>query len=85
MEKEKKYFQKVKKKDIIKDIGKMDIIKVKGFYNGEMDQNIKENLLMVRNKDLVFIHFLMEIFMKGIGLMVSNKGKGLFIGKIDRL
>lgn len=63
----------------------MDIIKVKGFYNGEMDQNIKENLLMVRNKDLVFIHFLMEIFMKGIGLMVSNKGKGLFIGKIDRL
>lgn len=63
----------------------MDIIKVKVFYNGEMDQNIKENLLMVRNKDLVFIHFLMEIFMKGIGLMVSNKGKGLFIGKIDRL
>ena len=63
----------------------MDIIKVKGFYNGEMDQNIKENLLMVRNKDLVFIHFLMGIFMKGIGLKVSNKDKGLFIKKIDRL
>ena len=62
----------------------MDIIKVKGLYNGEMDQNIKESLLMERNKVFVLILFLMEIIMKDFGLMENNKDKELFIEKIDR-
>lgn len=84
MGKEKSYFQILKKNVIIKENGKMGIIKVKELQNGGMDQNIKENLLMGRNKDMEFILFLMEIIMKDLGLMENNKDKEQFIERIDK-
>lgn len=84
MEKVKYYSQILKRKFIIKEVGKMEIFKVKELYNGEMDQNIKEILLMERNKDMEFILFLMVIIMKDSGLMENNKDKELYIEKINK-
>lgn len=44
---------------------------------GKMGKNIKELILMVRNRVLGFISFLMGKFMKVIGKMVSRMEKGL--------
>lgn len=84
MEKVKYYSQILKRKFIIKEAGKMEIFKVKGLYNGEMDQNIKEILSMERNKDMKFILSLMVIIMKDFGLTENNKDKELYIEKINK-
>lgn len=57
----------------MKVIGIMDLCMAKEYFNGWMDQDIKDNLYMEENKDLELLPFLMGIIIKVIGLEVNNK------------
>lgn len=54
---------------------KMVFFGVKVFFNGKMDQNMKENLLKVKNKDLEYIILIMEVYIKVFGVKENKMDK----------
>ena len=58
--------------EFIKDTGLRIICMVKAFINGLMDEHMKVNMLMTRNRDMVSTHIRMGDHTKDNGLTENN-------------
>jgi hypothetical protein len=67
MEKVKWFFLQIHRNCSMMDSGIMVLCMVKVFFNGMTHQNMKESLLMAKNRAKESSHLLMEIIMKDIG------------------
>lgn len=68
----------------MKDHGIMDICMAKDYSSGKTHQNMMDNLLMGKSKDLEFSYSPMETITKGTGLEESKRELELYIIKTNK-
>ena len=66
-------------REVTEDTGKTIICMVKEYTLGQMEENMKENTLMIKSMDTVYTHIQTEGAIKANGKMVNSMVKGYLL------